>query len=99
MKKLYYTVKQWKKFDYFVQRVLLKKYDVILTDHQTRNERIVSALKRINPQNLNSSIEKFNSAVNSFSKSMDSLSAEMGSLGGRADAEKLWGKRKNTHAF
>lgn len=79
--------------------MLLKKYDVVLTDHQTRNERIISALKKFNSKNLNTGIDRMNHAIESFSKSMDQLSTEMDRMGaGRADhAERMWGKRKNTH--
>ena len=46
----YFTVREWNRFkdnDYFdMQDMLCQKYDVILTDHQTKREKIFSALKK-----------------------------------------------------
>ena len=65
----YFTVKEWQKFkvrknnknNYIdMQQVLCQKYDVILLDHKTKKEKIVSLLKIINLKNFDKGIAQFN---------------------------------------
>ena len=94
MKRLYFTVKQWKRFDEEKQEHMTTNYEVILTDFKTRNERIIAALRKFNTTNLDSSIAKFNKGVDEFSKSVESFHKEM-NWGTRQDPAKLiWGKPK-----
>ena len=58
-----------------MQEVLCKKYNVILTDYQTRKEKIISLLNKINIKNFNKGMDTFNKSLNKFSKTVDSLTA------------------------
>ena len=74
----YYTVKEWKKFDKVAERengiditfqeILLKKYDVILTDYKTKKEKLFRVLDMISAKNINAGITKFNKGMDQFSK-------------------------------
>ena len=75
MQNLFFTVKQWNKFSWNMQEVLCKKYNVILTDYQTRKEKIISLLNKINIKNFNKGMDTFNKSLNKFSKTVDSLTA------------------------
>lgn len=66
-------------FNYFTQRMesfesltmqeaLLQKYDVVLTDHKTKKEKVFEIIDKVNIKNLNAGIDKFNKGVNQFSK-------------------------------
>lgn len=68
-----YTVKEWKRFDKVAERengiditmqeILLKRYDVILTDYKTKKEKLFVVLDKFNFENLNKGITKFNKGV------------------------------------
>lgn len=75
MQKLFFTAKEWNRFAWTMQEVICKKYDVILTDHQTRKEKTISLLNKINMKNFNKGIDTFNKSMNKFSKTIDSLTA------------------------
>ena len=81
--KKFYTVKEWNKFrgnDYFdMQDMLCQRYDVVLTDYQTKREKIFSVLKKINLKNLDKGITGFSKLVQSFGGSMDQLTREIDS--------------------
>lgn len=74
----FYTVKEWKKFDRVAERengiditlqeILLKKYDVILTDYKTKKEKLFSVIDKFNAKNINAGIDKFNKGVDQFTK-------------------------------
>ena len=81
----------WAKWPEEKQEIILKKYDVILTDHSTRREKIVRILRKFNAKNLDAGLVKFNQGVDSFSKSMDQLHKELNSMGGHGDPAKLLG--------
>ena len=76
--KKFYTVKEWKRFDKVVERengiditmqeVLLKKYEIILTDYQTKKEKIFAVMDKFNFENLNKGITKFNKGVDQIVK-------------------------------
>jgi hypothetical protein len=76
--KKYYTVKEWKRFDKVAERengiditmqeVLLKRYDVILTDYKTKGEKIKGILAKFNAENLNKGITTFNKGVDMMVK-------------------------------
>ncbi len=75
MQKLFFTVREWNRFAWSMQEVICKKYDVILTDHQTRKEKTISLLNKINIKNFNKGMDTFNKVLNKFSKTVDSLTA------------------------
>jgi hypothetical protein len=100
--KKFYTVKEWNKFksnDYFdMQDMLCQRYDVILTDYQTKREKIYSALKKINLKNLDKGITGFSKLVQSFGGSMDQLTREIDSQKhkDKDNLDLVWGKSDNS---
>ena len=96
----YFTVREWNRLknnDYFdMQDMLCQKYNVILTDYQTKREKVFSALKKINLRNFDRGVSEFSKLVQSFGGSMDQLTRELNSPKSKdADnLEKIWGKRK-----
>ena len=94
----YFTAREWNRFkdnDYFdMQEMLCQKYDVILTDYQTKREKIFSALKKINLRNFDKGVSEFSKLVQSFGSSLDQLTSEMDSQKSK-DTDNLdlvWGK-------
>jgi len=79
----YFTVKEWNCFknnDYFdMQEMLCQKYDVILTDYQTKREKVFSALKKINLKNFDKGVTEFSKLVQLFGGSMEQLTREIDS--------------------
>ena len=71
-----YTIKEWKKLSN-LQETLCKKFDIILTDHKTKREKIFSILDVINLKNINKGMEIFNKSIQSFGGSMDKLVADV----------------------
>ena len=100
--KKFYTVKEWSKFkdnDYFdMQEILCQRYDVILTDYQTKREKIFSVLKKINLKNLDKGVTEFSKLVQSFGGSMDQLTREIDSQTSKDkdDLDSVWGKSENS---
>ena len=88
--KKYFTVREWDRFknnDYFdMQDMLCQRYDVILTDYQTKREKIFSALKKINLKNFDKGVTEFSKLIQSFGGSMEQLTREIDSS-----------KRKGSH--
>ena len=82
MPKLFFTAKEWNRFSWNMQEVLCKKYDVILTDYQTRKEKTISLLNKINMKNFNKGMDMFNRSLNKFSKTVDSLTSNKTSFTG-----------------
>jgi len=79
----YFTVREWDRFknnDYFdMQDMLCQKYDVILTDYQTKREKLFSALKKINLKNFDKGVKEFSRLVQSFGGSLEQLTREIDS--------------------
>ena len=97
----YFTVREWNRFknnDCFdMQDKLCQQYDVILTDYQTKREKVFSALKKINLRNFDKGVTEFSKLVQSFGGSMDQLTRELNSPKSK-DADNLdlvWGKSEN----
>ena len=65
-----FTVKAWKKFDLTQQDILCTRYDIILTDHLTRDEKLRKVIKKIAKnltiKNVNKGITKFNKGMSQF---------------------------------
>jgi len=76
----FYTVKQWNCFkdnDYFdMQEMLTQRYDVILTDHKTRKEKITFVLKKFNQRNFNKAMKQFDGFMKDFGNFMDQLTLD-----------------------
>ena len=100
--KKFYTVKEWNKFkgnDYFdMQEMLCQRYDVILTDYQTKREKIFSFLKKINLKNLDKGITELSNLVQSFGGSMDQLTREIDSQKSKDkdNLDSVWRKSENS---
>ena len=79
----YFTVREWNRFkskgSFDMQEMLCQKYDVILTDYQTKREKVFAALKKINLKNFDKGISEFSKLVQSFGGSMDQLTREINS--------------------
>ena len=88
--KKYYTVKEWKKF-YKIQDLLCKKFDIILIDHKTKQEQVISILKQINLKNMDKGISAFNKIIQQFGGSMDQLTRDVNGAGQVSSSKvKLW---------
>ena len=96
----YFTVKEWQKFktnDYFdMQEMLCQRYDVILTDYQTKKQKTFSLLQKINLKNFNKGITGFSKLVQSFGNSMDQFTAEINDkkISDKKNLESIWGSSK-----
>ena len=78
------TVKEWKRFDRYTgdfidgeeltaQEIMLDKYKIILTDHQTRSEKMHKLYQKIKHVDIDKSLTKVSSTIDDFSKMMDSM--------------------------
>ena len=96
----FYTVKQWQRFktnDYFdMQELLCQKYDVILSDYQTKKKKTFSLLQKINLKNFEKGITVFSKLVQSFGNSMDQFTAEIDNkkISDKKNLESIWGPSK-----
>ena len=96
----YFTVEEWQKFktnDYFdMQELLCQKYDVILSDYQTKKQKTFSLLQKINLKNFNKGITGFSKLVQSFGNSMGQFTAEMNDkkMSYKKNLESIWGPSK-----
>ena len=113
MQTLFFTVKEWNRFSWSMQAALCKKYNVVLTDYQTRKEKTISLLNKINMKNVNKGIDIFNKSLNKFSKTVDSLTSNKSSFTGfnqgksmeetlgrvKFSKDEIWGRPKeNTNS-
>ena len=96
----YFTVKEWQKFktnDYFdMQEMLCQRYDVILSDYQTKKQKTFSLLQKINLKNFEKGITEFSKLVQSFGNSMDQFTAEINDkkISDKKNLESIWGSSK-----
>ena len=93
----YFTVKEWNRFknnDYFdMQDLLCQKYDIILTDYKTRNQKIFSLLEKINLKNFTTGVTEFSKLINSFGNSIEQLTTEINNdkISDKKNLESIWG--------
>ena len=66
-----YTQREWNRFKPAQQEILTSRYTVVLTDHQTRNEKIKKTAKKVNLKNFDKGMKKFGSAQDTFWKEWD----------------------------
>lgn len=95
MQKLFLTVKQWSNYDEEQQEILIKKYDVILTDHKTKQEKVIGILKKFNQKNMNKGFAKFDSVMDQFDTG---LKKSFGDSAGDP-GEKIFGNKKKVSIF
>ena len=67
----HYTQKQWDKFPILSQEILTDKFNVIITDHQTKQEKRKKIIKPINFKNFDKGMTKFNNAQKTSWSSWD----------------------------
>jgi len=97
----YFTVKEWQKFktnDYFdMQEMLCQRYDVVLSDYQTKKQKTFSLLQKINLKNFNKGITGFSKLLQSFGGSMDQFTREINSPKSKDDdnLDLVWGESDN----
>ena len=77
---LLYTVKEWKGFDIEIQYELSCLYEIILTDHYTRKEKIRRFFSRRSPEVRKRNKEKIARGFNKFKKLMDQFSKGMNKI-------------------
>lgn len=103
MQTLYFTVKEWSKFDWNKQQILTAKYIVILTDYKTKKKRVLEILDKINFKNFDKGLLMFNKSIQKFGGSMDALTREFpadaksnksAKLSEKKNLEKIWGKNE-----
>ena len=96
----YFTVEEWQKFktnDYFdMQELLCQRYDVILSDYQTKKQKTFSLLQKINLKNFDKGITEFSKLVQSFGNSMDQFTTEINDdkVSDKKNLESIWGSSK-----
>ena len=96
----YFTVEEWQKFkqnDYFdMQEMLCQRYDVILSDYQTKKQKTFSLFQKINLKNFEKGIIEFSKLVQSFGNSMDKFTAEIDNkkISDKKNLESIWGPSK-----
>ena len=96
----YFTVKEWQKFktnDYFdMQEMLCQRYDVILSDYQTKKQKTFSLFQKINLKNFEKGITEFSKLVQSFGNSMDQFTTEINDkkISDKKNLESIWGSSK-----
>ncbi len=69
----FYTVKKWNKFSLDIQTKLSKQYEIILTDHKTFKEKILSFFKRQSPEKRLARKNQLKRGFNRFNKGVDTV--------------------------
>ena len=90
------------KFDWEKQELLCERYNIILTDYLTKEEKVKKVLGKFTITNINLGITKFNKGMDGFMKILDSPTPKRtrGSKSYREPKEKptkipsLWGKQE-----
>ena len=104
---------QYQYFNFFTQRmesfesltsqeIMLKKYDIILTDYKTKKEKLFSIIDKFNAKNINSGITKFNKGMDQFSKVIGSSQPKKSksAIGiSKKDYDKLFKSKKKSISF
>ena len=92
--KLYFTVKQWKKFTVEIQEKLLPQYDVILTDWKSKREKLKYVLDTY-PQYIDKGLKKMGKGFDMFDTVMAEFDKGLkGSMGsGKLDSSFIVGKK------
>ena len=92
-----YTQKEWGRFGDNQKQVITQRYNVTISDHQTRNEKIKKAAKKINVDNLKKGIDKFDSGMDQFDKSMKDFnrSVKKAAPPKVQSGMSVWGKSKS----
>ena len=80
-----------------MQELLCQKYDVILSDYQTKKQKTFSLLQKINLKNFDKGIVEFSKLVQSFGNSMGQFTAEINDkkMSDKKNLKSIWGPSKN----
>ena len=70
---MFYTVKEWKRFSWNIKEQLSEQYELFLTDHKTRKEKILSILKRQSPEKRKARKDKIKKGFAKFNKGIDTV--------------------------
>ena len=60
------TWEEFKRFGFLKGQVICERYNILLTGYETRNEKILRNLKKINMKNFDRGMTKFNKGVAVF---------------------------------
>lgn len=84
------TCKEWARFDRVWERVdgieitgqeiICQRYEIILTDYQTKGEKARGILSKFNMANLDKGLKILDKGLNEFDKKMDSFDRKMEKL-------------------
>jgi hypothetical protein len=89
-----YTMKQWRRFSPAMQQILSNRYDVVLVDHETRNEKIRRNARKITLKNFDKGMKKFDTAQKQFWSEWDEGFTKQ--LGGSVNPNKaFFGSKKS----
>jgi hypothetical protein len=79
-----------------MQEMLCQRYDVILSDYQTKKQKTFSLLQKINLKNFEKGITVFSKLVQSFGNSMNQFTAEIDNkkISDKKNLESIWGPSK-----
>ena len=86
-----FTTKAWNKFSEGKKQILTNRYEVILTDHLTRRERVRKNIKGANLKNFTKNVKRFDEGQKKFwSKYDKAMSVTFGSSK-QSNTEKIFG--------
>ena len=101
-----FTTKQWNKFTDDQKQILSNRYEVILTDHETRKEKWTRRAKQVNLKNFDKGMKKFDEKQkefwNEFDKGFENAGmskSKMSVMGGskpKDNAALIFGKTKKS---
>jgi len=81
-KQLHFTTEEWNRFDLEKQEVLTRRYEVILTNHKTKKEKLAAIIDSIDitrprgKKNLDRTITKIQNGITKFDKAVESFKGE-----------------------
>lgn len=86
-----YTTKAWNRFSEPMKQILTNRYTVILTDHQTRRERVRKNIRGVNLKNFSKNVKRVDEGQKKFwSKYDKAMSVTFGS-NKQSNTEKIFG--------
>jgi NACalpha-BTF3-like transcription factor len=68
-----FTWKAFNKFDKVKQQLLCERYNIILTDHETKGEKTKRILKKFNAKNVSKVANQIGQSVNEISKALNDM--------------------------
>lgn len=65
-----FTWRGFRRFSWDAQEVLCKRYDIVLVDYETRNEKIIRHARKFNMKNFNRAMKALDKGIEKFSKAV-----------------------------